>query len=296
MTEEYELDIVVPTHNHARLTMGCVDYLYAHTANKFHLIIVDDSEDITKQFIKELMRERDNITFIHSDEPYKSGNQIFNIALDNCRTPYLATVMNSIEVEPDWDIMPLKMLTHSQDIGTIGMKCLFAKDGRVECAGIYIYNYLPCDIGKNEPSHRLSEIFQCEATQWAFAMHRVTALEGNLGEDIYNGFVGVDDIDNCFMLRHKGWRVMECGLSVAYHHPRATRGRNDEEGYYRNRENLESFYKRWGYWEDFIKCNPEIPESLNGVKFIDDGKKMLEKELAEKRGKYARSSYTETAG
>jgi len=238
------------------------------------------------------MKEKDNITYIHSDKAYKSGNQIFNIGLKNCKTPYMATVMNSIEVEPDWDVAPLKIMQREQDVGTIGMKCLFARNGLVECAGIYIHDYLPCDIGRDEASHRLSEIYQCEATQWAFAIHRVKALKGNLTENTYHGFVGVDDIDNCFVLRHKGWRIMECGISIAYHHPRATRGRNDEEGYYLNRENLEVFYKRWGYWEDFHKQNEEIPERLNGIKMIANGREMLERELKEGKVKYARSALT----
>jgi len=285
---DYQFDVVIPTHNHLKLTMGCIDALYQNTALAFHLIIVDDSTDLTVQYIEQLLKEKDNITFIHSDEPYKCGNQIFNIGVKNCKTPYIATVMNSVEVEPEWEKMALKLLTVDPKIGTIGLKCLFASSGLIECAGIYIHDYLPCDIGRDEASHRLSIVYQCEATQWAFAMHRVAAIKGNLSENVYHGFVGVDDIDNCFSIRHKGWKVMFCGVGVGYHHPRATRGRNDAEAYNLNRENLEHFYKRWGYWADFHKSNPEIPETLKGVRRIADGKMMMDKEISQ-GDRYVRS-------
>lgn len=286
----YELDIIVPAHNNLKLTMGCLDALYLNTTKPFHLIVVDDSTDkLTPRYIKQVQAVKDNLTYVYSKKPYKCGNQIFNVGLENCKTPYVATVMNSMEVEPSWEITPLKILKNDPTVGTIGTKCLFAKSGKIECAGIYIMNFLPCDIGRDEAGHRLSEVYQCEATQWAFAIHRVDALKGNLGENTFHGFVGVDDIDNCFSIRHKGWKVMYCGVSAGYHHPRSTRGRDDVDGYNLNRENLEAFYKRWGYWDEFHKCNPEIPETLKKVKKIADGREMLAKEMSETKGVYARS-------
>ena len=277
---DYKFDVIVLTHNNLRLTMGCMDYLYAYTPVPFHLIVVDDTkEDFTPLYFEKLKEKRDNITFIHSEEPYKSGNQIFNIALEHCKTPYVATVMNSCEVEPNWYILSLRILENDSTVGTIGMKSVFARTGLIECAGIYIDQYLPCDIGRDEASHRLSEVYQCEATQWAFAFHRVEALKGNLTEDIFHGFVGVDDIDNCFSIRSKGWKVIYNGNGVAYHHPRATRGRDDKEAHDLNRENMEAFYKRWGYWETFRKMNPDVPETLKDVKFVADGQKMRDEEL-----------------
>ena len=287
---DYKLDVLLPTHNHLKLTMGCLDCLYKHTDPPFHLIIIDDSTDMTVQYIERLLEEKDNITFIHSDEPYTCGNQIANIGLANCKTPYMATVMNSMEVEPEWERIALKILEVDDEVAVIALKSLFAQTGLIECAGIHIYDYLPVDFGKYEPSHRLNTPYQCEATQWAFAIHRVAALRGNLAEDIFHGFVGVDDIDNCFVLRHKGWKIVYTGLGVGYHHPRATRGRSDEEAYRLNKENLETFYKRWGYWESFHWQNPDIPEFLGEVKLITDGKKMLEEEIVQgtKEGKYGR--------
>ena len=278
---DYKFDVVVLTHNNIRYTIECMDCLYAHTGAPFHLIIADDSTDgLTPLYFEQLKKAKDNFIYLRSEEPYKSGNQIFNIAIEYCKTPYMATVMNSVMVEPNWAALSFNLMENDPTVGTIGMKSLFARSGLIECAGIYIEDYLPCDIGRDEPSHRLNEIYQCEATQWAFAFHRIKAIKGNIAEDAYHGFVGVDDIDNCFIVRSKGWKVIYNGSGIAYHHPRATRGRNDKVAYDMNRENLETFYKRWGYWNEFRKANPEVPETVKDVKFIADGKEMRDKEFA----------------
>jgi len=284
---------MVPTHNHLELTAVCIERLYQYTEVPFHLIIIDDSTDATVQHIENLIKEKNNITFIHSDVPYKCGNQIYNVGFKHCKTPYMATVMYSMEVEPEWARIALRIMDTDGRIATIALKSLFARSGLIECAGIYMFDdYLPVDFGKYEPSHRLNSPYQCEATQWAFAIHRVEALKGNLDETLFNGFVGVDDIDNCFVLRHKGWRIIYTGLGIAYHHPRATRGKDvdDVESLRLNGENFERFCKRWGYWENFHRKNLDVPEYLGEVEFIADGVKMREEEMAqgEKDGLYGR--------
>ncbi len=252
MTTEYKLDIIVPAHEHLGLTMKCMDALYAHTTEPFHLIVVDDSTDLTPLYMADLTRKYDNLTYIHSDEPYKSGNQIFNIGLDHAKTDYVATVMNSITVEPKWEIAGLKLMSENPRIGIVGFKCLFP-DNTIESAGIKMLGYLPCDIGRDMPSHRLSGIYQVEAVQWAFALLRKQAVVGNLDEDLFNGFKGVDDIDNCFVVKDKGWDIFQCGLGVGVHEPKASRGDNSLEGKKLNAENMTTFYKRWGFYDAFQK-------------------------------------------
>jgi GT2 family glycosyltransferase len=251
------IDIMVPTHGKLELTMKCIQALYAHTKTKFNLIIVDDTtpeEDLTIEYCKRLEKKYTNVTFVHSDVPYTSGNQFFNIALKHCKTDYMATVMNSMQVEPEWDVVALSIMESDTKIGTIGFKCLFP-NGTIESAGIAMSGYTPVDIGRDYPGHRITSVLEVLAVQWAFALHRRTALLGNLEEDVFNGFKGWDDIDNCFALRKKGWKVFYCGMGVGYHEPRSTRGDNTERARILNLQNAHAFYKRWGYWEKYLKDN-----------------------------------------
>ncbi len=266
------IDIIVPTHGRLEdLTIPCISALYTHTRNLFHLIVVDDStpdmddgKDKTPEWFKTLQIEKGNCTYIHSPVPFKSGNQIFNLGLTYGNARFVATVMNSIRVEPDWDVVAVKMMADNPKIGITALKCL--KDGWaegngcIESAGVSITNYTPCDMGRDEPSHRLCASYPCFSAQWAFALLRREAVVGNLDEDLWEGFVGWDDIDNSVYLRYKGWEVWYCGLGVGYHRTHSTRGSRADEVLVKNRKNAEKFYKRWGYWDKFRAENIYAPE------------------------------------
>lgn len=255
--EKNPIDIIVPAHNNIGLTVNCIKYIYAYTQCPFHLIVVDDSTDLTPQYFEDFVKEHDNITYIHSDVPYKEGNQIFNIGLENCKHEFVATVMNSVHVQPDWETLAIEVLKSDSRVATIGLKCLFPW-GTIESAGIElraakeyggiaVAGIYPTDLGTNLPGHLLCNSFERQAVQWAFAVHRVSALRDNLAEGVFHGFLGWDDIDNCFVLRKKGFKILYCGNGAGYHHSRATRGieDNDEEGLKKNHENAEIFRKRW---------------------------------------------------
>lgn len=253
------IDVIMPAHGRLDLTMRSVDCLYRNTRVPFHLVVVDDSTDLTPLYFEGLKKERPNITYIHSDVPYKSGNQFFNKALEHCTNDYVATVMNSIFVEPEWEIVALNLMEKDPKVGVIGFKCLFSFPnthvGLIESAGIDMRGCTPIDIGRDYPGHALSFIKECKAVQWAFALLRREAVVGNLAEDVFYGFRGYDDIDNCFVLKSKGWKVYYCGLGVGYHEPRATRGDNSEVAYKENKANAIAFCKRWGFWEEYKKIH-----------------------------------------
>ena len=270
------IDVYVPTHNRLDLTIGCINTLYENTGSPFHLIVVDDSTDLTPQWFEALQGEHQNITFIHSTEPYKSGNQMINIALKYGGSPYLACVMNSVRVEPEWEVVALSRLEQDPKIGIVGLKTLFGKDtlmpGLIESAGITIIGFTPFDLGRNYPSHRLTVIYECPAVQWAFCIIRKEAV-GVLPEDIYNGFRGWDDVDNSLTLAKNGWKVLFCGYGVGYHTPKATRGDNSVEEMIASHQNAEIFYKRWGYWDEYQKA--QVNKNPLYIS-VPGGKRMLE--------------------
>mgnify|MGYP001562234235 CR=1 FL=1 len=248
------LDIMVPTHNHLELTITCLAAIYAHTRSPFHLIITDSSTDLTPLYLNQFCKEKDNVTFIHNPAGFKTGNAFFNRALVECKSEFMAMVMNSVRVEPNWDIPALQLFGMDSKIGLVGFKSLLP-DGTIESAFIKMSKWLPCDVGRGEPGHRYSLMHEVDVVQWAFSMGRKAALVGNLDENIFHGHVGWDDIDNSFVLKSKGWKIFYCGASAGYHQPRASRGDNGVEAAHKNRENGITFYKRWGFYEEWLKQN-----------------------------------------
>ena len=249
------MDILVPTHGHLELTIKCIQSLYMYTQTPFHLIILDDSppEDLgmTAIYVHEQQKEKTNITYIHSNIHWKTGNTFFNAGLKYCKTAYVVTCMNSMTVEPVWEIVALDLMRKDPLVGTVGFKCLFP-NGLIESAGIAFVGHLPTDMGRDEPGYRVNEIREAQAVQWAFAMHRKKAIEGNLDEEVFNGHVGWDDIDNCLVVKSKGWKILYCGLGCGIHQPRATRGSNSIEASKLNWQNAHRFFKRWDLWNTYI--------------------------------------------
>lgn len=277
------IDIVVPAHGRLDLTIRCIHALYQNTQSPFHLIVVDDSTedmddgmDMTKIYMERLQGKYDNVTYIHSDVPYDNGNQIFNIGFRAAKYDFVAFVMNSMTVEPDWEVIATQFMRQNPNVGVIGFKCLFPS-GIIESAGIRMMGYTPIDVGRDMPGHRLSAIYETPAVQWAFSLVRKKAGQ-ELEEDVYNGFKGWDDIDNCFVVRKRGYKIYYCGLGVGYHEPRATRGRNDIDSHFQNLQNGEAFYKRWGYWDLFKKYSGK-PDNYEGVKKEDLARHAMPVEL-----------------
>ena len=252
------IDILMPAYGRLELTLNCFKSLYACTQVPFHLIILSadapDDYGLTDKWAMEKIKRHNNITYCHRRYDWKEGNQFFNLGLKYCRTDYVATVMNSMTVEPMWEIAALQLMKNDPKIGSIGFKCLFP-NGLIESAGIGFAGHIPTDLGRDLPGYRCNEIREAECVQWAFALHRRKALEGTLEEGIFNGHVGWDDIDNNLCVKKKGWKIVYCGLGVGIHQPRATRGSNTIDAFLRNQENARTFYKRWGLWKKYLEEN-----------------------------------------
>ena len=277
------LDILVPTHNMVDITKKCMEAIYFNTQSPFHLIVVDDSTDkLTPVYFQELqengvapLRKVTNLTFIHRDTPFKTGNEFFNLGFRYAKTDYIATVMNSVRVEPDWEIEALRLLAGNPQFGIACLKCLFGGDnnkvGHIESAGIKMVKYIPSDIGRDLAGHRLTRIYEVDACQWAFALLRKKAVVGVLDDFLFYGFRGWDDIDNSFVVKSKGWKIAYCGYGTGYHEPRATRGDNSEQAGKENHANGEQFYRRWGLWDEYVKDHPdkkdlhEMPKEVKAV-------------------------------
>ncbi len=258
-----KFDVMVIAHNHLHRTAACIETLYRYTRIPFHLIVVDDSTDLTPIWMGDFIRRMEGkaeVTHLYSSTPYRNGNQIFNRALQECRTPYMATVMNSIKVEPEWEIGALQLLESNQQVGVVALKCLFP-NGLIESSGIRMRGWIPCDIARDNISHRCGLIYDVEAAQMALAFLRVEAAKGKFNEasppEGFYGFRGWDDIDNCFQMRKAGWKILMCGSGVGYHEPRATRGNDSPQAEVENRANGHLFFKRNGFWDMFIKAHPD---------------------------------------
>lgn len=258
-------DIILISHGKMEFTIKAIKAIYQFTKTPFELIVVDDSTpdmdegtDLTPQWLERFHKTHSNMTILHSDIPYREGNQIFNIGLKHAKHDFVATIMNSVTVEPEWERVALQFLKEHAEVAIVGLKNLVPMDGRIE-AGATFFNEegIPLDLHQNHPGHRFANLQECEAVPWSLAILRKAAVAGHIPEGIYNGFKGWDDLDNCMVIRNKGWKVFYCGYGAGYHDTRATRASDTHSNLNLNKQNAETFYKRWGYWDKYLTTTAE---------------------------------------
>jgi hypothetical protein len=51
----------------------------------------------------------------NGDKPYAEGNEFFVEGFKLCKYEYVATVMNSIKVEPDWETVALQLMEVNEE-------------------------------------------------------------------------------------------------------------------------------------------------------------------------------------
>lgn len=244
-----ELDILVITHNHLELSINCVKAIVQNTASPFTLTILDDSTDLTPDYFTAFCKEHPNVRY-HRVEPPGCANKLWNIGLRETSNLYVATIVNSVIVEPEWDLPAVELLENNPRAGMVGFKLLYLH-GTIWHAGCKLGDGIFNHIGVGQPGHRFAKNYRCPAVTGAMVLARRLALDKGWDETTYHGFTGWDDIDLCMQMRTDGWEVWYTGLGCGYHIEAPTRlqGKTPEEQaefWKKYEENKQRFLTKWG--------------------------------------------------
>ncbi len=239
-----EFDVVMITHNKIELTIEALKALYLHTDMPFHLIIIDDSTDLTPQYLDSFVKEHDNVTLLRPDK-VRDGNHCWQLGIDNAVTDIIVTHTNSSRVEPEWYKIPLQIIQNDGRIGLVGIK-LLNMNGLIWHAGIAFFNSLPSHVGIGESAHRHTHVTSVSAVNFSIGFFRKQALANALDFDTYIPWRSFDDTDTCLTLLKNGWGIIYCGLSTAYHVESPTRLQGDQMKFWEEyNENLRRFLAKW---------------------------------------------------
>ena len=237
------LDIIMATHNHLEYTIQAIEALKRNTMGEYRLTIIDDSTDFTPSYIWSL--RDDKIRYIRPKEVIIEGNQNINIGLKNTTSNPVVFMAQNTFVEPCWDVMSQQIFRDNDKVAIVGAKLLY-QNGLIEHAGIVASDYGWGDIGRNEPGHRYS--YNCEVPAVGFALVFINreAFPNGMPEKLYPyGFAGPDDVDICYSVRKRGWKVVYCGQCCAYHIANAVRNKGEDYAM-KQQECCRFFLSRWG--------------------------------------------------
>lgn len=223
------VSIVVPVHQQVDYTWSCLRHLKDTTpAGVAELIVVDDaSTDATAELLERsdgviTVRNAENLGFVAS----------INRGAEMASGEHLVLLNNDTEVQPGWLEALLRAVESGPDVGAVGAKLVFP-DGRLQEAGGIIWNDATgwnYGFGKDPeapPFNHRREVDYCSGA--ALLVRRSLFAElGGFDRRFDPGFY--EDVDLCFSLRAKGWRVLYEPTSVVVHHGGMTFGTDERRG------------------------------------------------------------------
>jgi GT2 family glycosyltransferase/Flp pilus assembly protein TadD len=241
-----KVSIIIPVFNKVEYTQKCLTAIFRNTENNLYEIVVVDnaSTDGTGKYLKELgdkvkfLTNRENLGFA------KACNQGAAIA----SSEYLLFLNNDTEPKPKWLEPLVNLLDGSVSIAAVGSKLLFP-DGTIQHAGIaiiedrklpdplvarHLYYRQPSDLPEaNVPR-------QYQALTAACLLIRKDAFDEVKGfdEGYWNGY---EDVDLCFKLRERGWRLIYQPESDVIHFE----SQSGKERFAKISKNISRLHEKW---------------------------------------------------
>lgn len=239
-----DVSIIIPVFNNLEYTRDCLASIYQHASPElpFEVIVVDNgSTDGTGVFLQQeqargrvrLLANAENLGFA------RACNQGARAALGQ----YLVFLNNDTKVLPGWLEALADSAQKDETTAVVGAKLLYADD-TIQHAGVvfdadrkvyHLYQGFP----QNHPAVNQEREFQAVTAACALFKKKVFFEAGLFDERYVNG---IEDLDLCFRIREKGYKVVYNPQSVVYHYESRTPGRFAKEV-----ENANLFLAIWYY-------------------------------------------------
>ena len=245
--EQPQVSIVIPLYNKVEYTQKCLEALIANTPSEidYEVILVDNaSSDGTSAFLAQL---EGNVHILVNSQNLgfaKACNQGAAIA----KGRYILFLNNDTEPKPGWLEPLLCVLNDDAGVGAVGARLLYP-DGTLQHAGVTVTEDLQHGLSLNclHRFHRLPADFP-EAnvrtdvqvvTGAALMIRRALFHEvGGFDEGYWNGN---EDVDLCFTLGQRGWRIVYEPQSCLVHHESVS----GPERWRKVNENIQRLLQRW---------------------------------------------------
>lgn len=216
--EGIALDIIIPWHTHADLTINCMRSIRANTANKYRIILVnnglnsEDRQQVAAKYADDLltMDNSINLGFIKA----------VNMGIARSTAPIICILNNDTEVPKDWDKTLLKDMRGYGIIGPVSSSGMGWQS---------IQRTVP-DANQTDDFETINSYLRARGTVQeingmvaffcAFIRREVIENVGYLSEEFGIGFG--DDDDYCYRARKAGFKVGFSRRVMVKHNHRTT--------------------------------------------------------------------------
>lgn len=252
-TEEPDVTIIIPVYNQFAYTYNCLKSIQENTGDevRYEIIVADDCS--TDDTIR-LREKAENIQVIRNTQNLRFLKNC-NHAAKSARGRYLVFLNNDTQVQKNWLEPLMQLLEKNSDAGMAGSKFIYA-DGCLQEAGGIIWKDASAWNYGNRSNPDLPEfnyVRDVDYISGASIMIRTSLWKEIGGFDERFAPAYYEDTDLACEVRKRGYRVMYQPLSAVVHFEGISNGTDIAQG-----------QKAW--------------QDVNGKKFLDKWRDMLEKE------------------
>lgn len=215
--------VVILNWNGKKFLQQFLPPLIAHTRDEAEIIVADNaSTDDSVAFLRESFPQI-RVLINSKNEGFAGG---YNTALRQVKADYYVLLNSDIEVTADWIMPVIRLMESDHTIGACQPKILsYHEKNKFEYAGAAggmmdkygypfcrgrIFQEIEADHGQYDNT---MEIFWATGACMFVRAELYHELEG-LDEDF---FAHMEEIDFCWRLQNKGYRIMYCPGSTVYH-------------------------------------------------------------------------------
>jgi GT2 family glycosyltransferase/glycosyltransferase involved in cell wall biosynthesis len=245
IVSEPEVSIVIPAHNHVRVTHYCLcALLLAHNQTKFEIILIDDGSTDETSNIEKFVT---GIRVIRNQKPLRFIAAC-NKAVKEARGKYVVLLNNDTEVTVGWLDELVDAFHRFENVGIVGSK-LLNPDGSLQDAGGIVWGSgNPCNYGhgRNPWEPRFSYARQVDYLSGAALMTTTLIWNQVGGLSDYLEPMYFEDTDFSFKVRDAGYKTYIIPSSIVYHDEGTTAGKDPSQGFKMYQEvNRPKFKQRW---------------------------------------------------
>jgi len=218
------VSIIILNYNGSMYLANCLGSVLKSSYDPFEIVLVDNaSTDDSISIVKELFKD-DRIVIIRnsSNMGFAEGN---NVGAEYVRGDYLVFLNNDTKVEPRWLEELVKVMESDPKIGAAQSKLLMLNhDGRIiDSTGDFVDFYgvaIQRDLGEEDVGQHenVEEVFSARGASM-IVRHNVLKQVGGFDPDFV---LGCEDIDLCWRIRLRGYKVVYVPWSVVFHRGHGT--------------------------------------------------------------------------
>jgi GT2 family glycosyltransferase len=245
VVNEPEVSIIIPAHNHVRVTYYALcALLLAHNKVRFEIVLVDDgSTDETSEIEKwvsgvRVIRNEKPLRFIHA----------CNKGVSEARGRFVVLLNNDTEVSVGWLDALVDAFHRFENVGLVGSK-LLRPDGSLQDAGGIVWgsgNPSNYGYGQNPWEPRFCYARQVDYLSGAALMTTKSIWDQVGGLSHYLEPMYFEDTDFSFKVRDAGYKTYFIPSSIIYHYEGTTSGVDLTAGFKIYQEiNRPKFKRAW---------------------------------------------------